>query len=119
MGKFQKGFTLIEMVMVIVILAIFAAAALPRFFNFKSNANIALIKAAEGAVRSASANARIKCVLVPGCNVSGGFEGTVDGVAMRFWNGHLDGGENTAGNVHQWVQASGFTLQFVPNAITR
>jgi MSHA pilin protein MshA len=45
----KKGFTLIELVMVIVILGILAVIALPRFFNMQANAQ----RAAElGAVRS-------------------------------------------------------------------
>lgn len=50
----QKGFTLIELVMVIVILGILAAFALPRFADLGGDARVSTIKALDGSVRSAS-----------------------------------------------------------------
>ncbi len=47
-----KGFTMIELVMVIVIIGILAAAALPRFANLSGQAQIAANQGIAGALRS-------------------------------------------------------------------
>jgi len=50
----NKGFTLIELVIVIIVLGILAATAVPKFINIQSDARISTLKGAEGAILSAN-----------------------------------------------------------------
>lgn len=55
MKQAQRGFTLIELVMVIVILGVLAAVAIPKFVDLKGDAITASTQGVAGALSSASA----------------------------------------------------------------
>lgn len=64
----QKGFTLIELIIVIVVLGILAVTAAPQFFNFSSDARASTVKGMEGSVKAASALVYAKALLEPGAS---------------------------------------------------
>lgn len=61
----KKGFTLIELVIVIVILGILAAVAIPKFVNLQSDARKSALKGLSGAVQSAASIGYAKYQLGP------------------------------------------------------
>lgn len=62
MKTMQKGFTLIELIVVIVILGVLAATALPRFINVATDARMAAMNGVAGGMRSAVALAQSRYV---------------------------------------------------------
>ena len=110
MRKMQSGFTLIELVVVITILGILAAFAIPRFANLDSNARVSAVNALTGSLRSAAALAHAE-YLAAGTTPS---TVSMEGTSVTLSNGYPD-----ASGIQSALQdISGFTVTAAASTVT-
>ena len=83
--KQQKGFTLIELVIVIVILGILSAVALPRFVDLSGDARQSSLQGLTGALNSAAGISRAAQLVNSGAL---GASVTLDGEPVTMVNGY-------------------------------
>lgn len=120
----QAGFTLIELVVVIVVLGLLAAAALPKFINVTRDARIASLNGVAGGLRTAASLARAQYI-VAGNNtaVTVLMDGQNITVLSEATNAGLGGRPTAAaggigGNLGAMPDPDGYTVSYAAGVAT-
>jgi len=115
--KKNKGFTLIELVVVIVILGILSVVAAPKFLDISTDAKIAAVNGLSGAISSAARLAQSKCIIAKTCNsnsqhnAASGNIVTMDGIDYTYHYGNITAWGVNGTDITDFLSLSGFTVQ--------
>ncbi len=101
----QRGFTLIELIIVIVILGILAVTAAPRFIDLQSDANASVLQGVRGALQGGAQLVYAKSAIA-GEQDSAGEEVTINGEAVTTDFGYPDASAASVAEVTAYAEIS-------------
>jgi len=117
-NRYNQGFTMIELIVVIAIIGILAAIAVPRFITQTTNARIAALNGLAGAINSAVELAQAEYVAEGNSSGSAATSITMNGQAVTVdaGTGRPTGAAVGIGAALQTL--SGFTASYAPPVAT-
>ena len=119
--KNQSGFTLIEMVVVIVVLGILSAIAVPKFIAIQVDARISTVDGLNGAMQSASALAHAQGLIAGVVDGTISMEGVNNVTLVNGYPASASGGIDAAVSIDGFTYTAGtgvFSLDGAPAPAT-
>ena len=124
MRRSLHGFTVVELVCCIVVLAVLSAFAVPHFVAMDQKARVAAVHALAGTLNSTAYQIRALCMTtapVSGCDLSSSsWQGTINGKSYWLNYGWPDSGDELATRqIDAMIDYSGFRAYLVGPPSTR
>lgn len=108
----QKGFTLIELVVVIVILGILAVTAAPKFIDLQGDARGATLQGVKAAIETATAGVHAKSLIAGNDNIASGTETvSIAGATIEIGDGWQDASVDNFNDILDIDSTNEFTIE--------